>query len=162
IQFFNGLIDDNDGDGDADGVTYLGVSFSGNVYSQSWSVEFTVDDGDADLGETITAYMVYGAHIAEAGDLLIKPADYDGDGNEDTEVPDGKGASAVSGTFQARVGGQGSDKTINFKGEDFLPPEADPTILIEKDGEAQINEGGDTATYTITLTNTSDATDPLT
>ena len=37
-----------------------------------------------------------------------------------------------------------------------------PVIAIVKDGEATINEGGDTATYDITLTNNSVSTDPLT
>jgi uncharacterized repeat protein (TIGR01451 family) len=37
-----------------------------------------------------------------------------------------------------------------------------PVINIEKDGEAIINEGGDTATYNFTITNNSVSTDPLT
>ncbi len=37
-----------------------------------------------------------------------------------------------------------------------------PAVSIVKDGEATINEGGDTATYSIEITNNSVSTDPLT
>ena len=37
-----------------------------------------------------------------------------------------------------------------------------PAVSVVKDGPASINEGGDTATYTITITNDSASTDPLT
>ena len=47
------------------------------------------------------------------------------------------------------------DETVT--GEDVAP-----SILIVKTGEGTINEGGDTATYTFTITNTSASTDPLT
>ena len=44
----------------------------------------------------------------------------------------------------------------------FLADDVAPLIDIVKDGEATINEGGDTATYSIKLTNNSVVTDPVT
>jgi len=68
-------------------------------------VTFLVPAGNAD------SWIVYGGRIAKAGDLIPPPS-------LDplfTNVPDGKGASAINGTFQSRIGGS-ADKTINFSG----------------------------------------------
>ena len=62
------------------------------------------------------AYILFGGRLAQAGaplpttdpDCLDVPT-------QTCYVPEGMGASAVSGTFQVRIEGAG-DKTINFKG----------------------------------------------
>lgn len=53
------------------------------------------------------AYIVWGGHIAKAGDSL--PA-----GAPDATVPAGKSAGFVTGNFQARLKTSGADKTLPF------------------------------------------------
>lgn len=67
------------------------------------SVNFSVDAGQND------AWLTYGGLLAVPGASL--PA-----GSPDSTVPIGRGASAVGGTFQARLSTSGADKTINFQG----------------------------------------------
>jgi hypothetical protein len=143
VNMTNATIGDTgDGFGDADGVTYLGTFFSGGTWTQRWEVNFTVDDGDEIPNEELTVYMVYGGHIAAPGDVItdyvtanddatdfVPVVDADGDSILDSEVPDGFGASNVSGVFQARISGDGGDKTVNFKGDLIAVAEADVWLI---------------------------------
>jgi hypothetical protein len=54
------------------------------------------------------AYIVWGGHVAKAGDLL--PA-----GAPDATVPVGKSAQYTTGNFQARIRTAAADKTLPFK-----------------------------------------------
>ena len=54
------------------------------------------------------AYLVWGGHVAKAGDLL--PA-----GAPDATVPVGKSAQFTTGNFQARLRTSSADKTLPFK-----------------------------------------------
>lgn len=54
------------------------------------------------------AYIVWGGHIAQAGDPL--PA-----GSPDVSVPGGKSAGNATGNFQARLRTASADKTLPFK-----------------------------------------------
>ena len=56
---------------------------------------------------------------------------------------------------------EGTDATANDD-HDVTFDAVAPIVSIDKDGEALIAEGGDTATYDITITNNSVSTDPLT
>lgn len=92
-----------------DSVIDLGPNLStvchNNVDYLPWQVQFTMNAG--------TAYIVFGGHLAAPGDPLPTGG----------VVPDGKGASQVSGVFQWRLGSEGQgDKTINFKGGLIFPP----------------------------------------
>lgn len=60
-----------------------------------------------------SAYIVWGGHIAKAGDPL--PA-----GSPDTTVPVGKSAGFTGGNFQARLQTTAADKTLPFQ-VDFGP-----------------------------------------
>ncbi len=190
FNMIGATIGDTDGIGDADGVTYLGMSFSGGVWRQSWEIDFTVlNDGDSTDGEDFDVDLVYGGHIAAPGDDLASfvevdfqatqeyqnagadgitgnPVNADGAGGADTVVPEGFGASNVGGTFQARVGGKGGDKTVNFKG-DLIEPLAPPDINIdidkwtcEIDTDNPMLIPGTNVTWYYVITNT--GADPLT
>jgi hypothetical protein len=63
------------------------------------------------------AYIVWGGHLAQPGDPL--PSGF----VPPSTVPEGRGASAMGGTFKTRVEGSG-DKAINFN-----PPAAAPTAV---------------------------------
>jgi hypothetical protein len=94
-------------------------------------VEFTMDGDSANGPEGSAGAIVYGGHIAAAGDPLP------GGGT----VPSGGGAGSISGVFQAAMGdGSGGNKTVNFKGSDIIP--LAPEIDIEK---ATNGEDADTA-----------------
>jgi len=60
------------------------------------------------------AYVVWGGHLAKAGDALpagaVEPA-----GQEDGIVNDGQGASFMTGVTQARLRTAAADKTLPFK-----------------------------------------------
>jgi len=84
----------------------------------SWQVTFR-------MNETGLGYIVFGAHIAAPGD----PLPY----HTEPEVPVGQSALDVNGTFQVRfvlhAGGNGADKTVNFKSNDLLPPPTAVTLI---------------------------------
>lgn len=143
----------NAANAEIDTVSFLGTqALSGSVTAQLWEVEFTLEsdptvdsDGDGDLtNDPVTAYIVYGGHIAAPGDSIASG------GN----VPDGQGASTVSGTFQARIESDGGDKTVNFKGN-LIASAAQPALnLVKTANVTEVDSTGDTITYTYILTNT--------
>ena len=149
-----------------DDVAYIGKFFPTNSSAVNrWEVEFafatddTVDsngDGIFD-NDPVTAYIVYGGHIAAPGDIFL-------DGiNATGVVPDGRGASAIQGNFQTQLGtSSGFGKTLVFKGDDIAPV-GEPSKTIEKtyvnddaDGSGDVSVG-DTITYTYKVTNTGTA-----
>jgi len=102
--------------GTTDAVRAAGAtidSVTGPVYDsgyQVWFVTFTTLSG---VDYSPIVYVVYGGHIAAAGDTIA----YSGDA-----VPAGMGASAIKGTFQARISSTGiGDKTVNFAGSEIAP-----------------------------------------
>jgi hypothetical protein len=79
---------------------YLGVTVEFNVHTDN-------------------AYILYGGRISAPGFPLPEPY---------LEVPVGRSASKIMGSFQSRIGG-GGEKTINFKGQDIIPL---PDIVLSK------------------------------
>lgn len=121
IDSVTALAENQATDGVNCGLKYLG-----------WLVEFTVTDASQNT------YIFYGGHVAAPGDTYDKqPAASGGEG----VVPAGKGASAVNGTFQARIASKNSgDKTVPFKGADIdpipldfgdLPNDLYPTLIAD-------------------------------
>lgn len=71
-------------------------------------IKFSVPSGVDD------AWITFGGRFASAGDPVPAGVPQTGDPVV-SNVPDGRSASFINGTFQARIGGTG-DKTINFQG----------------------------------------------
>ncbi|MHC4391142.1 MAG: hypothetical protein ACYS22_07460, partial [Planctomycetota bacterium] len=126
-------------------VTYVGVTPTGSgvpVPFQTWTIVFSVDAATTGPEEIV---IVYGGHLAQAGDVLPDPPG----GVVPAPDPNTHGASGISGTFQARVE-SGGDKTVNFKGPD-LPLLAD--VSLSKTVDDPTPDVGSNVVFTVEVTN---------